>query len=328
MIGVHDTFLNRMRRRGVSACLAVLCIGIIPAYAASSDANRFFEIGKSYHDGSGVSQDFYQAHKFYKTAVDMGSADAMINLGYMYFLGQGVPQDFVKARDWYQKAVAAGDMSALRNLQMMDAAKLGVPSLKIALSQPASFGFAPSPISMETYTNSLIDKIKGSFPIPSGRRISKEPWLTACNRFIAHALLHAYGYDGFINPDQATLDRLGIKASDKTSSSPNHYLRAEHIRTYLRTSQEWEKLGTGSSQEALSDAADLATVGFPVIAVTKGHVALIMPGDTTRSSSWRRDVPYVASFRLGRLKESFYYKPISYAWSAKYRNDVEIYVLR
>lgn len=319
------------------------------AQASDGKAEYLFQVGKAHHDGAGVPQDYAQAFEHYKQASYLGDSRAMINLGYMYFRAQGVPQDFAKARYWYERAVAFGDTFALKNLRMLDRIEgaspafstrtitttrtvstsyqtptFTTPSFRTPSYTPASF-HTPQAISMRTYTETLISKVRGSFPVPVGRDVKREPWLTACNRFVAHALKDAYGFDKFINPDRTILQRLGIKSSDHTSNSPNGYLRAEHIQKYMQQGNGWKFLGRGNSEQAMIKSSEMATLGYPTIAVSKGHVAVVLPGDPIKSVTWKTYVPYVASFRLGDLRNSFYYRPISYAWSPKSKRKVEFF---
>ena len=263
------------------------------AHASEGKAEYFFQVGKAHHDGNGVPQDYQRAYDFYKDASAYGDSRAMINLGYMYFRGQGVTQDFSKARYWYERAVAYGDTYALKNLRMLDRIEGASPSL--SFSQPATHiqtaSFTPAPvsfspaswaqpqaISMGTYIETLISKVRHSFPVPVGRNVKEEPWLTACNRFVAHALKAAYGYDTFINPEPGILQGLGIKSSDHTSNSPNGYLRAEHIQKYMQQGNNWKFIGRGNSESAMIKSSEMATLGYPVVAVSKGHVAIVLPG--------------------------------------------------
>jgi TPR repeat protein len=51
-----------------------------------------------YETGQGVPQDYAEAVKWCRMAVEQGHARAQNNLGIMYGTGRGVPQDYVLAQ--------------------------------------------------------------------------------------------------------------------------------------------------------------------------------------------------------------------------------------
>ena len=57
-----------------------------------------------YSQGQGVQQDYAEAVKWYRRAVEQGYADAQGNLGTMYFNGRGVQQDYAEAVKWTRRA--------------------------------------------------------------------------------------------------------------------------------------------------------------------------------------------------------------------------------
>jgi len=52
--------------------------------------------------GDGVSQDYAEAVRWYRLAVDQGNAGAQNNLGVMYKNGEGVLQDYAEAVRLYR----------------------------------------------------------------------------------------------------------------------------------------------------------------------------------------------------------------------------------
>ena len=52
-----------------------------------------FDLGLTYRDGKGVTQDLKKALYWYEKAAEMGHARAQSNLGQMYGNGEGVAQD-------------------------------------------------------------------------------------------------------------------------------------------------------------------------------------------------------------------------------------------
>src|ERR1019366_5236225 len=79
-----------------------------------------FNLGHQYRCGLGVPRDPAEAVKWYRKAADQGCADAQVNLGLAYSTGQGVPQDYVQALKWYRDAANQGDSAAQRDLDDMD----------------------------------------------------------------------------------------------------------------------------------------------------------------------------------------------------------------
>ena len=65
------------------------------------DAEAQFELGLSYYDGTGVSQDYKQAVKWYTLAAEQEYSPAQFNLALCYKYGEGVPQDYTAAVQWF-----------------------------------------------------------------------------------------------------------------------------------------------------------------------------------------------------------------------------------
>lgn len=57
-----------------------------------------YNLGCSYRDGQGVSQDYSQAAQWFRKAADQGYAPAQSDVGLLYEYGHGVPQDGCTAR--------------------------------------------------------------------------------------------------------------------------------------------------------------------------------------------------------------------------------------
>lgn len=75
-----------------------------------------------------MQQDYAEAIRWYRKAVDQGYAPAEYNLGNMYYYGRGVPQDPAEAARWYRKAADQGDEYAQRVLGLSVA---GLSNLRI-----------------------------------------------------------------------------------------------------------------------------------------------------------------------------------------------------
>ena len=61
-----------------------------------------------YRNGEGVPQDYKEAAKWYRRAVEQGHASAQFFLGRMYRNGEGVVQDYVHAHMWWNIARSNG----------------------------------------------------------------------------------------------------------------------------------------------------------------------------------------------------------------------------
>jgi len=95
--------------------------------AEAGDAKAQFTIGSMYENGSGVTQDYAEAAKWYRKAAERGEARAQYNLGIFYQNGWGVPRDATEAVKWYRKAAMQGAASAQYNLGFMYHNGQGVP---------------------------------------------------------------------------------------------------------------------------------------------------------------------------------------------------------
>lgn len=110
------------------------------------------------------------------------------------------------------------------------------------------------------------------------------------------------------------LDRLfGIADFCKA----NRCLKAVEIEWELRNNPgKWIVLGTASDQGVLDKARELAGRGKAVVAVQnerdRGQVAIIMPGASVPSESWKLDVPIAVAARVDRPDRSAYGKGISW----------------
>jgi len=89
------------------------------ARAEKGIAESQYNLGKMYHNGYGVEQDYKLAIKWYQLAVEQGISDAQCNLGLMYFEGEGVTPDSRAAFDLMKKAAEQGNITAQNNLGYM-----------------------------------------------------------------------------------------------------------------------------------------------------------------------------------------------------------------
>ena len=65
------------------------------------------------------AQNYVAAAELYRKAADMGNKNGQNNIGNSYFNGHGVTQDHAKAAEWYKKAAAQGHEGAQKKLTEM-----------------------------------------------------------------------------------------------------------------------------------------------------------------------------------------------------------------
>ena len=78
-----------------------------------NNKNAQYDLGLCYEYGRGVTQDYYEAVKWFRKAAEQGDAYAQRNLGGCYYDGQGVTQDYYEAVKWYRKAAEQGNANAM-----------------------------------------------------------------------------------------------------------------------------------------------------------------------------------------------------------------------
>lgn len=92
----------------------------------NGDATSYYWLGVMYYDGKGVVQDDSEAFKWFQKAADNGSVEACFFLGVMYDDGQGVAQNYNEVFKWFQKAADAGIPQAYEALSSAYTFGLGV----------------------------------------------------------------------------------------------------------------------------------------------------------------------------------------------------------
>ncbi len=79
------------------------------AIEAEPDSARLqYQYGRSLHK----KDQYADAIKWYRKAVEQGYAAAQSNLGFLYANGNGVPRDYGEAEKWWRKAAEQGDVKA------------------------------------------------------------------------------------------------------------------------------------------------------------------------------------------------------------------------
>jgi len=94
--------------------------------AEDGNASAQFELGKRYHNGTGVEKDASEAVKWYRKAAEQGNALAQSSLGISYIKGEGVEKDATEAVKWLRKAARQGNTYAQFNLGVCYARGEGV----------------------------------------------------------------------------------------------------------------------------------------------------------------------------------------------------------
>src|ERR1044072_922400 len=80
---------------------------LVPLGVNGEQIRRALTEGQKYEYGEGVPQDFLKAMNFYRSAADLGNAEAEAKIGMMYKYGEGVPQSDTEAEKWIQKSIYA-----------------------------------------------------------------------------------------------------------------------------------------------------------------------------------------------------------------------------
>ncbi len=82
-----------------------LAIVMIAGLAAPAWAD--FEAGKAAYD----REDYATAYREFLPLAEQGNAEAQLYLGFMYDFGYCLPQDYAEAAKWYRLAVERGHLS-------------------------------------------------------------------------------------------------------------------------------------------------------------------------------------------------------------------------
>ena len=88
-------------------------------FAEQGDANGQFQVGKGYHLGQNVPQDYTEAHEWLVKAAQQGHSEAQGYLGEMYHYGYGVVKNELDATNWYIKAAEQENHRAIYMLVLL-----------------------------------------------------------------------------------------------------------------------------------------------------------------------------------------------------------------
>jgi hypothetical protein len=129
----------------------------------------------------------------------------------------------------------------------------------------------------------------------------------ACNVFVGAALRSAYNINDFF------------------VASASHYYTSGELLKKLPLMKAWRELGTADSDSVLLTAQTDANAGYPVVAVTSGHVALIIPGTMMQSTTWKTCVPNSASESTDPNGPHYIGKRLSTAWQSDDKPSIQLW---
>lgn len=95
--------------------------------AESGHVKALIGLGRMYHRGEGVRQDFRQALLCYRGAAEKKDPEGMFLTGCMFYNGEGVSPDYMEAYRWFRQAAEMGNVLAMQYLSIMFKEGIGVP---------------------------------------------------------------------------------------------------------------------------------------------------------------------------------------------------------
>lgn len=120
------------------------------------------------------------------------------------------------------------------------------------------------------------------------------------------------------------------KLDDFYSDKYDRYLTGSEMAKFIKSSDKWEQLGVSLLKDVLEKAQDAANKNIATVAVYSddkgiGHVAIVLPGELSKSGTWGLDVPNSASFFVNEKGESYIGKGLSYGFRNMKRNRIFVY---
>lgn len=101
--------------------------------AEQGEVDSQYELGEMYYTGTGVTQDYKAAAKWYQKAAEQGDSKAQYKLAEMYYSGTGLTQNYKAAANWYLKAAEQNDAKAQFKLGLIYSTGEGViQNIKLA----------------------------------------------------------------------------------------------------------------------------------------------------------------------------------------------------
>jgi hypothetical protein len=197
--------------RGVTVCAAEV--------QAHPGVMRFiYQLGRSQDH----AKNYIEALRNYKTVVDAGFTEAMVDLGAMYYYGHGVIQNYHTAFDYFSKAADAGSNRAVANLAAMYGDGLGVPrdaAKSLDLAEKAVEGGNPFGLKIiaDHYFNDA--GVERNYPM-AAQYLQQAADLGDGRSMKFLANMYESGYLGPPNPAKAGELRLQAQRIDPGSSDP------------------------------------------------------------------------------------------------------------
>lgn len=111
-------------------------------------------------------------------------------------------------------------------------------------------------------------------------------------------------------------------------TGPDEFIKYDELMENLDKSK-WKRVGDASSQAALDEAQAAANAGRAAFTIEEGekygNIAIILPGETSRSSKWGVNCPNSASLFMGSsYSRSYANKGLNYAYSSN--ENIGVYV--
>lgn len=104
-------------RNSLTLVVALVATTILWGQSSSATAETYLQLGnRNYIEGN-----YTEAVRYYRLAAQQGDADAQYNLGDCYYNGTGVTQDYEEAKKWFEKAAAQGNEAAKTLLSTLPA---------------------------------------------------------------------------------------------------------------------------------------------------------------------------------------------------------------
>jgi uncharacterized protein len=97
------------------------------ALAEEGSAEEQYSLGLRYERGQGVSQDYQEAARWYRSAAMQRSSVAQFKLCTLSDIGRGLPQNYQEALRWCRLAADHGEAQAMFTLGVHYHTGLGVP---------------------------------------------------------------------------------------------------------------------------------------------------------------------------------------------------------
>ena len=130
--------------------------------AEQGDVEAQFNLGLSYDEGQGVTQNYKEAVKWYRRAANQGDASAQFNLALMYYEGKGVAQSYKETAKWYRLAAKQGLTDPKFSLALTYRAPPGLPCCRFTKKQRSKSAKKNRDVTENNMTSEPIETIKNT----------------------------------------------------------------------------------------------------------------------------------------------------------------------